>query len=269
MREVIARALVAFVSQHAENRLLARGGTRIYSDPVLGFAQADDSLFRELRGPQVGLPDHRLPEDWLVGARTVVSYFLPFSEEVRVSNRLPGLPSEEWCRARIGGEEFNVTVRKFLVSFLQSLGGRAVAPPLAPGYLVDYTPGAMRSNWSERHVAYVAGLGTFGLSASLITSRGAAGRLGSVVTDLELEPTPRSDGPYHAHCPWFSRGDCGACLSRCPSGAITEMGKDKDVCWRYIRQVIEPRFRPGSGCGKCQTAVPCEDGIPGHFRHWS
>jgi hypothetical protein len=46
------------------------------------------------------------------------------------------------------------------------------------------------SNWSERHSAYIAGLGTFCLSYSLISEKGCAGRYGTVVTDLDLEPSP-------------------------------------------------------------------------------
>ena len=42
--------------------------------------------------------------------------------------------------------------------------------------------GDYASNWSERHVAYVCGLGTFGCQG-LITSKGLAGRFGSIITD--------------------------------------------------------------------------------------
>jgi len=35
----------------------------------------------------------------------------------------------------------------------------------------------LQSNWSERHVAFIAGLGTFGLSRSLITPLGTAAGL--------------------------------------------------------------------------------------------
>ena len=49
------------------------------------------------------------------------------------------------------------------------------------------------SMWSERHVAYVCGLGTFGLSKGIITRRGMAGRFCSLVTELELDADIR---PY-------------------------------------------------------------------------
>ena len=71
------------------------------------------------------------------------------------------------------------------------------------------------SNWSERHVAYVCGLGTFGLSKGLITERGMAGRFGSIVTDAELAPTPRKYSDPFEYCT-----KCGACQFRCPAKAI-------------------------------------------------
>lgn len=51
---------------------------------------------------------------------------------------------------------------------------------------VSYT-----SNWSERHVAFVCGLGTFGLSKGLITEKGIAGRLGSLIVSEKFEPRKR------------------------------------------------------------------------------
>lgn len=45
------------------------------------------------------------------------------------------------------------------------------------------------SSWSERHVAYAAGLGNFGLNGCLITSLGTSVRFASLVTSLPLEVT--------------------------------------------------------------------------------
>ena len=50
----------------------------------------------------------------------------------------------------------------------------------------------MYSNWSERHIAYAAGLGTFSLSDGFITERGIAHRCGSAVVGLELPASPRT-----------------------------------------------------------------------------
>lgn len=44
------------------------------------------------------------------------------------------------------------------------------------------------SNWSQRHVGYIAGLGTFGLNNMLITDQGTCGRFYSLITNLPVEP---------------------------------------------------------------------------------
>ncbi|NLW02216.1 MAG: hypothetical protein GX027_02990 [Clostridiaceae bacterium] len=57
-------------------------------------------------------------------------------------------------------------------------------------------------------------------------------------------------------------------MRRCPAGAITPEGHDKEKCLQYQREVIAKicRERYGydgySACGLCQTGVPCESGIP-------
>lgn len=55
------------------------------------------------------------------------------------------------------------------------------------------------SRWSERHVAYISGLGTFGLSDALITPLGKAMRCGSVVARVKIQPTARSYEKYNDH----------------------------------------------------------------------
>jgi epoxyqueuosine reductase QueG len=114
------------------------------------------------------------------------------------------------------------------------------------------------SSWSERHVAFAAGLGTFGLSTHLITRVGKAGRFGSIITTAEFEPTAR---PYRED-PFAYCTRCGTCTKRCPVDALTlENGKDYQACWVYMEET-KIRFKPRYGCGKCQLLVPCETGIP-------
>jgi epoxyqueuosine reductase QueG len=259
LREMIRGSLEEFVREDPRNVLPAHGNLGIYDPPLVAFARADDPLFEALKDPDVVGPRHRSPREWLPSARTVVSYFLPFTESVRKSNHVDGLPSEEWVSARIDGEAFNNLVRWHCAGLLESQGGQALVPP----HRDDFAIVDRRSNWSERHVAYIAGLGTFGLSRSLITSRGTAGRYGSVVTSLEIEPTSRTSATHYDACPFLVDGGCGACIDRCPSGAITRKGKDTARCSEYLDTVVKPRFSPRYGCAKCQTNVPCEFATPG------
>jgi len=238
-------------------------GMRLFDTPLVRVGAASDPLFAQLKEPQAVGPQMRMPGEWLPGARSVVSYFFPMSERVRKSNRTDGRASDEWLHARIQGQAFILAAGRHLCAYLRSRGHRAVCPADDPGFRAVFLEegdlaGSFRSNWSERHVAYVCGLGTFSLSKGLITERGVAGRFGSVVTDADL---PVSGRPYEGLYEYCSH--CGACIARCPVGAISfEAGKDHMPCFGAMME--SKSIHPGYlGCGKCQVGVPCEAGIPG------
>jgi epoxyqueuosine reductase QueG len=254
----LQRDLEACVREDPRNALAAHGNLRIYAAPLLCVAAAGDPWFDRFTEPGIVGPDFLKPGDWLPGSRSVLSFFLPFTAEVRDSNRKPGLPSEIWVSARIDGEVFNQAVRAFLVQRLAALGERACAPTLDPRFRVA----ARIANWSERHAGFVAGLGTFGLHRALITAKGTTGRIGSVITTLALPPTPRPYTRFDEYCPFLTRGACGACMRRCPPAAITAGGKNHQLCSDYIDREILSRFAPRYGCAKCNVGVPCERGIP-------
>jgi epoxyqueuosine reductase QueG len=257
-----------FVEHDDRNAMAAHGGMKMYDAPLVGVAAADDDWFAQFTEPSIVGPCHISPHGWLPEARSVVCWFLPFTKDVRDTNRAPGLPSEEWATARINGEAFNNALRTFVTDWLKSRGGMALAPVQSSGFSVA----SRISNWSERHVAFAAGLGTFGLHRALITQKGTAGRLGSVITSMELEPTPRPYTLFDEYCPFLTqkrRGiaadekhKCGACIRRCPPGAILACGKDHSVCSDYIDTEVLPLFAPRYGCAKCNISVPCESRIP-------
>lgn len=201
----------------------------------------------------------------------VVSYVLPQTAATRADQRqTTKLPSERWARSRFHGEEFNCELRLHLAEQLSAAGYPAVAPERLPGF--DYRQSqrfGLASNWSERHVAFIAGHGTFGLSDGLITRWGKAVRFGSVVVRAGLPVSERDYGDdYQAWCLWYANGSCGACVKRCPVGAIsTAAGHDKPACYSYIRETTAPFTHQtyGTGatpCGLCQVKIPCEAQVP-------
>lgn len=242
-------------------------GMRIFDSPIAGFAAADDPYFELLLRPGVVGPHFRLPGDWLAAARTVVSFFFPFAGQVRQSNVADlEWPSPEWMHGRIEGQAFLVAMANGLATALGADGHETVVPVVHPDFwsrdaAADDPGGGDRpeftSNWSERHVAHVAGLGTFGLSAGLITAKGMAGRFISLVTGLELPPDERPYRAWDEYCVY-----CGACIPRCVFKAISfEKRKDHAVCGA-IASRNKRKFHPWYGCGKCQVRVPCETRIP-------
>ncbi len=237
-------------------------GMRIFDKPLVGVGRADDELFATFQQPDVVGPDMLLPHDWLPSAASVVSYFFPMSERVRASNREGRMASDEWFHARIEGQAFIVQAGRRVAEALRQAGHETVCPAnderMQAVYANPYDPqNAFRSSWSERHVAYLCGLGTFSLSRGIITAKGMAGRLGSVVTAATMQPTPR---PYTGIYDYCTR--CGSCVARCPRGAISlEAGKDHDRCFEMMTE-SKSVHEGYVGCGKCQVGVPCEHAIP-------
>ncbi len=239
-------------------------GMRIYDDPLFGAASADDPMFAELKTPGIVGPDVFLPADWLKEAKSVLSFFLPFTERVRASNRGNGKrASDEWLHARIEGQEMMNQFGAYICQMLEEEGFLALYPA-ADARFHMIAPYA--SNWSERHTAHICGLGTFSLSKGLITEKGMAGRFGSVITNAVLPITERKYSSPFAYCIM-----CGKCEKNCPAHAIDTKkgvinGKDQVVCEAYVngsKGANGPTGKIRYGCGKCQVDVPCESRIPG------
>jgi epoxyqueuosine reductase QueG len=268
MENAIREEIVRFVVTSAEN-LQEDGITPYFNEPLVGFAAADDPLFNEYK--KVIGDFHRTPGEMLEEASeggTVICWVLPVTESTRTSNRSENRwPSRAWARTRHFGEALNSGLRRHVVEYLQGMGRRALAPQLSERWKAVDTPAGPASSWSERHAAYAAGLGTFSLNDALITPRGIAHRLGSVITDLKLSPTPVTTPHYRWNCLRFRDGSCGACIGRCPVGALSDEGHDKAICRDYVYgavpgKVAEKYGVTATGCGLCQVRVPCEERIP-------
>jgi epoxyqueuosine reductase len=266
-----------FLNNSPENTLGKPAGEKAWDDFLVGFSRGDDPLYQSYKryvGPYHWTPLEifalTYPDITATPAElSVISWILPQREATKADNRNERTyPAERWVRNRILGEQFNKSLRKHLQNELTLMGFPAVAPILSPEWArkdsEDYT---YASTWSERHAAYTAGLGTFGLSDGLITPKGKAVRVGSVVVKAEIPPTPRPYSDHHAYCLFFTRGICGKCIQRCPVGAITEKGHEKVSCRAHVRGAAAEHARTsydfeGYGCGLCQTGIPCESKIP-------
>jgi len=270
MEKLIRDEIICFVLGHPGNHL-PESDTPYLDEPQVGFSSAADPLFEEYK--RIIGPFHLLPEELLSGAATVISWVLPINRTVRESNRKQtDLPSLEWALTRTHGEVINGDLRRHMAAWLETQGYLAAAPQYSALWKeFGDTPVGIASSWSERHAAYVAGLGTFSLSDGFITSRGIAHRIGSVITTLPLNPTQRTFKGHHSNCLHYHDGSCGACIARCPVGAITRSGHDKYRCRELVygtapKKLSEQYGTPQTGCGLCQTKVPCEAEIPSACR---
>src|ERR1035437_3878346 len=96
----IKQQLDDFVLSSPNNVVAELGMMRIYDQPLLAVASVEDVLWEKLKQPEVVGPAHLSPTEWLSGARSVVSYFLPFTEPVRLANRTQDWPATEWLYGR-------------------------------------------------------------------------------------------------------------------------------------------------------------------------
>ena len=173
-------------------------GEKLFEAPILGIGSAEDALFTEYKKPEVVGPWFLTPTEWMESARTVVSLFFPFTQAVKKSNwTYTDGPSPLWLHGRIEGQEYLNSYMRRLKERLEALGLEACVPGLDARFVkivagrnftgyAGISEKTFGSNWSERHAAYVCGLGTFGLSKGLITDKGMAGRFVSVLISEEL-----------------------------------------------------------------------------------
>jgi len=268
------------------NCLTEFNNSPIFDEPVIVFANGDDPIFQDLKKvigdfhltPREALEKHVQSKQWKYGVKdhienvSVISYILPEPYETRLSTRQSPYVSQRHNHTRWRGEVFQKSLQNYVVSLLEIQGYDAVAPRRAPFFEWINTDHGVRVNWSERHVAYASGLGTFGLNGLLITSKGCAHYLGSVVCDVALRPTLRAYDNHVAYCAFFRDKSCRKCIERCAGGAISEQGRSIEKCRQFLKDVqpgklkelgkLEGLIGMGPSCGLCMTNVPCEDRIP-------
>jgi epoxyqueuosine reductase len=275
-KHIIISVINEFLSS-SRNSLQTISGEKAWEEALVGFSSGADPLYLQLKADigsfywtpieifSLSYPAITCrPEDL-----SIVSWVLPQTAATREDQRRQKkYPAERWSRSRNFGEETNINLARHLADILSQEGHPAVAPVLSPswGWQTSEAYG-FSSNWSERHTAFVSGLGTFGLCDGLITEKGKAIRCGSLVVKIEIPPTPRKYRNHHDYCLFYAKGKCRKCISRCPAGAITENGHNKDDCKKYLFEIAAEYAKnhygfSSYGCGFCQTAVPCEAGIP-------
>jgi epoxyqueuosine reductase len=183
------------------------------------------------------------PETLLEGARSVISAAVCYWRPERP------LGAGEGRLARYTWDDAYAELRERLDALGRALGGRYRV-------LVD------ANQHVDREGAARSGVGFYGKNTMLITRRhGSWVVLGTLVTDVELEPTP----PLDADC-----GSCRLCIDACPTGALDDPGTlDATRCLSYWTQAPAPIPEPyraelGAqvyGCDICQDVCPWNRGV--------
>ena len=220
-----------------------------WGQPLVAFADANDPLFPRLR--QLVCANHFLPSDLQAGACTVISYFVPFAKKTVMSNTESQDASLQWAKAYLETNQMIGDLNKALTEMLNQKYGEEVAIPTR-----DFDKEKLVCPWSQKHVAYIAGLGKFGIHHMLITEKGCCGRLGSLVTTAKIKPTKRSAAEL---CLNKLNGSCRLCVQKCKVKALTNNGLDKKTCYRQCLRNAEKYSGIGvtDVCGKCVANIPC------------
>lgn len=227
-----------------------------WRSPLLAVASASDPLFSELR--RVVDPEHAMPEELLPGARSVLVFFLPFQELLGEENDRFGFhAARSWAEAYVVTNRIIQAVNSHLNSLLEQAGYRSTITPATH----NFDEKKLVSRWSHKHLAYIAGLGTFGHHHQLITASGCCGRLGSIVTEMPLPATPRPSAQW---CLTKAGRQCYACVAKCPCGALSEDDFNRRRCYGQClaNDAYYKDLPLVDVCGKCGCAVPCSYGIP-------
>jgi epoxyqueuosine reductase QueG len=193
-----------------------------------------------------------MPKDFLDYARTVICYFLPFHRSV-INSNIPGkYSSHEWAKAFTETNKLILNLNKHIKKQLEQQGHKAAIVPAAYNYDED----KLICQWSHRHVGYIAGLGKFGLNNMLITEKGCCGRIGTVITNLKMTPSPR---PQLDYCLYKKKGTCKKCVQRCVSGALKVESYDRHKCYRMLlaNDKKHSELELTDACGKCCVGLPC------------
>lgn len=242
--------ITGFITHFIEH--YTQGQESIWRTPLIGFADADSPYIQKL--PEIVMPEHKLPKDFLENAKVVISYFVPFTKKhgdtnLEVEDNYASVP---WAHSYSGTNQMFEKLNLALVEEVQRLGYKAVIP-----YNIGMDEKLLKSPWSQRHIAYAAGLGTFGINNMLITDSGCCGRFGSVVTNLPIQPGKIIE---KERCLYKQNGSCKVCINHCFAGALTVDGFDREKCYQMNCRNIEKYGE--ECCGKCDVGLPCSYKMP-------
>lgn len=220
-----------------------------YREPLVGYSSPSDPRYLEI-ARITGWPCLH-PLEMMAEAKTVVSFFIPFSSKVIEANRHSEQVAEAWAASYLHSNQLIVELEQKLAGQLSLMNIKTAG---VPGHY-DYDPETIQSSWPHKSAAFIAGLGSFGLNRMLITPRGCAGKLGTLFISEEITPSPPFSEEF---CLFLKNKKCRYCLKNCPRQALSENDFDKFKCNDHLLLVAESFMNLGfcDICGKCNVG-PC------------
>lgn len=222
----------------------------LFRTPICSFSSAKDERYLMLKSI---IGDwHCTPNELLNDAKTVISFFVPFTENVVKSAKVEEPVSAIWGEAYVVVNDlFNIIGQK-IEDCLKEQGFSAMT--IAATH--TYDPEKLQSMWSHRSAAAISGLGRFGVNRLLITEKGSAGRFCTVLTSAELEV---STTPTPEFCLYNNKkGSCLICVRACPVQALKVDSFEPFVCYEHLLNNADLLDEIGfcDVCGKCIANCP-------------
>lgn len=245
MKQEIIKLVKDFVKNYQKEKVETK-----WREPIIKFADAKDEMFKELK--TVVNDDHLMPEDLLKDAESAIAFFIPFEKPIPDTNIKGKYSSHEWAVAYIETNTLIGDLNERIGRYLEEKGYQTELVPATHNFSKE----TLMSQWSHRHIAYITGIGTFGINNMLITEAGCCGRVGTLVTNLKLEADKRVE---EENCLYKHNGTCGVCVEKCQFEALTLEGYDRRKCYGICLEndIYHNDMGLTEICGKCLVGIPC------------
>jgi epoxyqueuosine reductase QueG len=230
---------------------------KLWREPIIEFISAENENFPKLK--ETVCPDHLMPCDILPDAKSIIIYFIPFEVNIVKTNINGPMASTEWAMAYIKTNNLIRIINENIIKLMHQNGYKAATISAMNPFDVK----KLVSTWSHRHIAYIAGMGTFGINNMLITKNGCCGRFGSIAINYELNEY-KQIGEIKEKCLNKLYGNCGVCQSNCILKCYDNNSFDRQKCYEQClkNKKLHKKYGHADVCGKCLVNLPCSTNEP-------
>ena len=224
----------------------------LFRSPIVAYSSAVDERYSKLK--EIIGDWHLDPTELLPDAKSVISYFVPFTKVVAMEPQTVVHGSFLWSEAYQEINRHFDKINQALADYLTRLGYSTKTIQATH----TYDQKDLKSMWSHRSAAAIAGLGAFGLNRLLITEKGSAGRFCTVITSAPLQANLK---PIENKCLYVKNRSCSLCLKICPVQALGIESFRKFDCQDELNknEVLMRANTPlemADTCGKCISICP-------------
>jgi len=248
MQDEIIKTINSAISEYGEINKI----NEMWGEPIIEIISASNEKIKYLK--QAVSSEHLMPYDILQDAKSIISFFIPFHKKIAESNINGTMASKEWVAAYIRTNDLIKVINNKIEELMQKNGCKTGKIPATH----NFNEKTLISNWSHRHIAFMAGIGTFGINNMLITKKGCCGRFGSIIINYELKDYQQV-GNIKEKCLNKLNENCGICHKRCTVNAYDNNNFNRNACYEQCLENAKYHKETGYAdvCGKCMVGLPC------------